>query len=116
MDSNKCFLLSGYALKIEADYSELSQPAQTETGNIQHLITVHQEEGPQTHHVAHIGGLAVAQSKEDAVDMAKEKILQMWPESDGWTIHSVTASAVPETALNEALDVLMAGGSKMLLM
>lgn len=115
-DTNKCFLLSCYALKVEADYTELSTPQPISTGGESYEMRSHVSEGAvPTHHVSHIGGLAIARSVEEASSLAKERILNLWPESEGWTVHSIHLKEITDSHLEEALEILRVGNSSRLI-
>jgi hypothetical protein len=102
---------------MRAEFVDLSPPKKDPKGNEIHEMRLEVVKGePQTQSVSHVGGLVIARSDEEAAGLAKARILELWPESDGWTIHSVLVKEVPEARLEEALERLRAGDSNMLIM
>lgn len=116
MEINKCFLVSCYALKTEAEYIDIALPEETTMGTSYDMRSVLAEGAPYKQSVSHTGGLVVARSVEEATSLAKERILNIWPESEGWTIHSVNVKEISEANLAEALERLRASASTMLMM
>lgn len=115
-DENKCFLLSCHAMKIEAEYTELSSEKESVGSEFYRIKTEAKDGAPPNYHISHMAGLAVAISSEEAKSLAKEVILRKWPEAEGWAIHSVQANEISDAQLEEALDHLRGGDSMMLLM
>jgi hypothetical protein len=84
MSENRCFLLSCYALRIEAEYTELSPEKKNLAGSTYYQLRIEpKEDDPVTHSVFHTSALAVARSIEEAKSLAREHFLIQCPEAEG---------------------------------